>query len=351
MEMDFHIFTPKNKEKIDFSPGIHGEETQRINVKPELKDLEQGFIICESCGCKVLIKDNISLSIAKCPACSTSNFIPMLIKDYWLYEPLGGGGMGCVYHAFHRCDSKLEFAVKVLNREKKNDKFLIDSLMEEAKIGFRFRNHPHLTKVYEYGIWKEEYYAVYEFIDGIRLDQIIESPLQRTDKQIILWALQLLSAEQHIFDSGYLFRDLKPQNVIIDRNGNVKMIDYGLAISIEKAINGDNSDHIVGSPHYIPPERIEGAPESQYSEIYSLGMLMYHLISRKTYYSSEDIRKLVEKHVTSLRMADALSKLPPKTNPEIARILIKMIRREPALRYQSYKELGAELFREFKNCA
>ena len=129
------------------------------------------------------------------------------------------------------------------------------------------------------------------------------------------------------------------------------MIDYGLAISIEKAINGDNSDHIVGSPHYIPPERIEGAPESQYSEIYSLGMLMYHLISRKTYYSSEDIRKLVEKHVTSLRMADALSKLPPKTNPEIARILIKMIRREPALRYQSYKELGAELFREFKNCA
>ncbi|MFA6566702.1 MAG: serine/threonine-protein kinase [Victivallales bacterium] len=349
--MDFHIFTPRNSGEPDFTAGIHEEKTRYIHRKPDPKGLEQGVIICENCECKVLINSNPGLGMAKCPACSTSNFIPMLIKDYWLYEPLGGGGMGCVYHAFHRCDSNLEFAVKVLNREMRNDKFLIDSLVDEAKIGCRFGNHPHLTKVYEYGIWKEEYYAVYEFIDGIRLDQIIESPVKRTDKQIILWTLQMLSAEQHIFDCGYLFRDLKPQNVIIDRNGNVKMIDYGLAISIEEAINGDKSDQIVGSPHYIPPERIEGAPESQYSEIYSLGMLLYHLISRTTYYSSEDVRKLVEKHVSSLRMADFFSKLPPKTNPEVARILMKMIKRDPSSRYQSYKELGAELFREFKNCA
>ena len=349
--MDFRAYTPVNNEELDFSTGIHEEETQHIHCKPDLEGLERGFIICENCGCKVLIKDNPSLSIAKCPVCSTSNFIPMLIKDYWLYEPLGGGGMGSVYHAFHRHDSGIEFAIKVLNREMKHDKFLIDSLLNEAKIGCKFGNHPHLTKVYEYGLWKEEYYAVYEFIDGIRLDQVIESHVKRTEKQIMLWTLQMLSAEQHIFDCGYLFRDLKPQNIIIDRNGNVKMIDYGLAISIEEAINGNKSDQIIGSPHYIPPERIEGEPESQYSEIYSLGMLVYHLISRKTYFPSADVRKLVEKHVTSLRMDSSLGSLPAKTNPELARILMKMIKRAPSSRYQSYKELGAELFREFKNCA
>lgn len=349
--MDFRKFTSDKNEDLNFSSEIHEEKTQYIRRKPDLEDLEQGYIICENCECKVLLKDNTSLSIAKCPVCSTSNFIPMLIKDYWLYEPLGGGGMGCVYHAFHRHDSNIEYAIKVLNREMVYDKFMIDSLLNEAKIGCKFGTHPHLTKVYEYGLWKDEYYAVYEFIDGIRLDQIIESPIKRTEKQIILWTLQMLSAEQHIFDCGYLFRDLKPQNIIIDRNGNVKMFDYGLAIPIEEAINGNKSDQIIGSPHYIPPERIEGSPESQYSEIYSLGMLMYHLISRKTFYSSADVRKLVEKHVTTLRVDNFHSKLPAKTSPEVARILMKMIKRDPSSRYQSYKELGADLFREFKNCA
>jgi serine/threonine-protein kinase len=349
--MDFRIFTPKNNEGLGLSLGIHEEKTQYIHRKPDVAGLEQGFIICENCDHNVLLKDNPSLSIAKCPVCSTSNFIPMLIKDYWLYEPLGGGGMGSVYHAFLRHDPSVEFAIKVLNREMKNDKFMIDSLLNEAKIGCKFGTHPHLAKVYEYGLWKEEYYAVYEFIDGIRLDRIIESPIKRTEKQIILWTLQMLSAEQHIFDCGYLFRDLKPQNIIIDRNGNVKMVDYGLTISVEEAVNGNKSDQIIGSPHYIPPERIEGGPESQCSEIYSLGMLMYHLISRKTYYSSADVRKLVEKHVTTLRIDNSLGKLPAKTNPEVARILIKMIKRDPSARYQTYKELGAELFREFKNCA
>ncbi len=349
--MDFRMSTPESDEEQDFSMGIHDEKTQYIHRKPDLEGLEQGYVLCENCECKVLIKDQPTLSMAKCPTCSASNFIPMLIKDYWLYEPLGGGGMGSVYHAFHRHDPNIEYAIKVLTREMKNDKFLIDSLLNEAKIGCRFGNHPHLTKVYEYGIWKGEYYAVYEYIDGIRLDQIIESPVKRTEKQIILWTLQMLSAEQHIFDCGYLFRDLKPQNIIIDRNGNVKMIDYGLAIPTEEAINGNKSDQIIGSPHYIPPERIEGAPESQYSEIYSLGMLVYHLISRKTYFPSLDVRKLVERHVTSTVKDSSLGKLPPKTNPEVARILMKMIKRDPSSRYQSYKELGAELFREFKKCA
>ncbi len=343
--------TPRDSDELDFSTGLHEEKTQYIHRKPDLKDLERGFITCENCECKVLIDNNPSLSIAKCPSCSTSNFIPMLIKDYWLYEPLGGGGMGCVYHAFHRHDPNIEFAIKVLNREMKNDTFMIDSLLNEAKVGCKFGNHPHLATAHEYGLWKGEYYAVYEFVDGIRLDQIIESPVKRTEKQIILWTLQMLSAEQHIFDCGYLFRDIKPQNIIIDRNGNVKMFDYGLAILIEEAINGNKSDQIIGSPHYIPPERIEGAPESQYSEIYSLGMLMYHLISRKTYYSSIDVRKLVEKHVTSTRTDNFLGELPAKTNPAVAAILMKMIKRDPSSRYQSYKELGADLFREYKNCA
>ncbi|OGV40525.1 MAG: hypothetical protein A2X48_03110 [Lentisphaerae bacterium GWF2_49_21] len=330
---------------------LHREKTQQIITKPDLDYLEEGFIICSNCGCRIFLEDNPPLSISKCRECSNSNFIPLLIKDFWLYEPLGGGGMGSVYHSFFRQNSNVEAALKVLPRKMKNDNFLIESLIGEARSGSKFSNHPHLTKVYEYGLWEDEYYAAYEFIDGIRLDQIIESPVKRPDKQILLWALQILSAEQHIYDSGFLFRDLKPQNVMIDKNGNVKMIDYGLAITVQDALSGSNAENILGSPHYMPPERIVGAPESQYSEIYSLGMLLFHMISRQTFYSSEDIKHLVEKHVVSLRMNNPMMKLPANTNPELVRIVCKMINRNPSARYQTYKELGAELFREFKKTA
>jgi len=349
--MDFHMFKHGNEHADSGILDLHREKTQLITIKPELDYLEDGFILCSNCGTRIHLDNSIPLSISKCPGCSSSNFIPLLIKDYWLYEPLGGGGMGSVYHAFNRHDSAIEYAVKILPRKLKNDNFLIESLITEARTGSKFGNHPHLTKVYEYGLWLEEYYAVYEFIEGIRLDQIIESPVKRPDSQILLWSLQILSAEQHMYDCGYLFRDLKPQNVLIDRDGNVKMIDYGLAIPVQEAINGSKADQILGSPHYIPPERIVGAPESQYSEIYSLGMLMFHMISGPTFYSAEDIKHLVEKHVLSLRMNNSLGKLPAKTNPEIVRILNKMIKRDPSQRYQSYKELGAELFREYKNMA
>ncbi|MFZ2654789.1 MAG: serine/threonine-protein kinase [Victivallales bacterium] len=349
--MNFNLF---KHERGDLDTGmldLHREKTQRIMGKPELGYLEDGFIICSNCGSRIHLEKNVPLSISKCPDCSNSNFIPFLIKDYWLYEPLGGGGMGSVYHAFDRHNSDTEYAVKILPRKMKSDSFLIESLISEARTGSKFGNHPHLTKVYEYGVWLNEYYAIYEYIEGIRLDQIIESPVKRPDSQILLWSLQILSAEQHIYDCGYLFRDLKPQNVLIDRSGNVKMIDYGLAIPAQEAINGSKADQILGSPHYIPPERIVGAPESQYSEIYSLGMLMFHMISGQTFYSSEDIKHLVEKHVLSLRMNNSLGKLPDKTNPEIVRILNKMIKRDPSQRYQSYKELGAELFMEYKKTA
>jgi eukaryotic-like serine/threonine-protein kinase len=349
--MNFHIFTPRSNDEDSGVMDLHREKTQIIMNKPDLGYLEEGFIICSNCGARISLEDNTPLSISKCHKCSNSNFIPFLIKDQWLYEPLGGGGMGSVYHAFDRQNAEIEYAVKILPRKMKHDNFLIESLISEARTGSKFSNHPHLTKVYEYGLWLGEYYAVYEFIEGIRLDQIIESPVKRPDSQIILWALQILSAEQHIYDCGYLFRDLKPQNVLINRNGNVKMIDYGLSIPVQEAINGSKADQILGSPHYIPPERIVGDPEAQYSEIYSLGMLMFHLISGQTFYSSEDIKHLVEKHVLSLRMHNSMGKLPSNANPEIVRILNKMIRRDPSQRYQSYKELGAELFSEYRKSA
>ncbi len=339
-----------SEDTTSLGQSFHREKTQKINSKPPLADLEQGYSRCLHCGLQLSLSDFDGLSISRCHKCDTPIFIPMIVKDYWLYEPLGGGGMGSVYHAFHRTNSKIEYAVKILPRSKKKDSCLVDSLVHEAKVCWKLGEHQHLTKVIDYGKWLDEHFAVFDYVDGIRLDHLIESPVKRSEKQILLWALQILSAEQHMFDKGYLFRDLKPQNIIIDRKGNVKLIDFGLALPVEDALNAMH-DQIQGSPYYIPPERIVGAGESQHSEIYSLGMVVFHIIARKPYYSAEDVKSLVSKHVVALRVNSLAGKLPAKVNPRIVSALNKMIARNPANRFHSYKEAAAELFSVYKECA
>jgi serine/threonine protein kinase len=137
---------------------------------------------------------------------------------------------------------------------------------------------------------------------------------------------------------------------MIDKNGNVKLFDFGLAMPLEQALN-NNSEQIQGSPYYMPPERIVGAGESQYSEIYSLGMVVFHVLAKQPYYSADDIKSLVGKHVVALRVNSLNSKLPAKTNPELIRIIEKMIARIPEERYHTYREVAAELFKLYKASA
>jgi eukaryotic-like serine/threonine-protein kinase len=332
------------------SQNFHREKTQKINSKPPIADLQEGFIRCSQCGVEMEIDSYDGLSMGRCPNCDTPAFFPLLIKDYWLFEPLGGGGMGSVYHAFHKTNPDLEYAVKVLPRKRKGEQYLIDSLITEAKVSWQLGDHQHLNKVIDYGCFGDEYFAVFDYIEGIRLDHVIDSPVKRPEKQVILWALQILSAEQHMFNKGYLFRDLKPQNIMIDKKGNIKLIDFGLAMPIEQALNPE-SDQIQGSPYYIPPERIVGAGESQHSEIYSLGMVLFHILAKKPYYSAEDVQSLVSKHVVALRVNNLAGKLPSKVNPHIIDTLSKMIARNPNKRFHTYKTTAAALFEIYKKCA
>lgn len=339
----WHIFghKPEEEEKEE-------EPTQPSNnEQPDLEMLNNHCYKCDFCSAVHTLIDQPPLSLVKCTECGSPNFIPLLIKDYWLYKPLGSGGMGSVYKAMYNINPELEFALKILPREKKEDPVLSKALLNEATIGQSLGRHPHLIAVTDYGHYKDEYFIALEFCEGIRLDQVIDMPEPINQKYILLWGLQLLSAEQQIWDSGYLYRDMKPQNIMIDPNKNVRLYDYGLCVD-KNNFSNTSSNIVQGSPLYMPPERIVGLDENMSSEIYSIGMVMYHALAKKTYYSATDAFELAKKHVTSMRTSTVSSKLPQHVSPHIAEILDKMLPRNPADRYQSFKEAALAIKQAYK---
>jgi serine/threonine protein kinase len=328
--------------------GDKSEDGQAIeDVKPDLDLLNGNCYECEFCSSVHSLINQVPLSISKCEDCGSSNFIPYLVKHYWLYKPLGGGGMGSVYKAIYYDNPKWEFAVKVLPRKKKDDPKLIETLINEATIGKSFGQHPHLIAVADYGKYHDEYFAALEFCEGKRLDQIIELPDPINQKYVLLWGLQLLSAEQQIWDSGYLYRDMKPQNIMIDPDKNVRLYDFGLCVPKDDSTDSD-SDMVQGSPLYMPPERIVGMEENMSSEIYSIGMVMYHALTRKTYYTASGAFELAKKHVTSLRTTSVAHKLPSYVNPLMANLLDRMLARIPKNRYQAFRDVAIDIKHIYK---
>ncbi len=315
--------------------------------KPDLDLLNGHCFECEFCSSVHSLIDQVPLSIAKCPDCGASNFIPYLIKHYWLYKPLGGGGMGSVYKAIYYDNPKWEFAIKVLPREKKDNPKLIEALVNEASIGKSFGQHPHLIAVADYGKYNDEYFAALEFCKGKRLDLIIDQTETVNQKYVLLWAMQLLSAEQQIWDAGYLYRDMKPQNIMIDMDKNTRLYDFGLCIPKDQS-NDSDSELVQGSPLYMPPERIVGMKENMSSEIYSIGMVIFHALTRKTYYTASGAFELAKKHVTSLRTTSVATKLPVYVNPLIANVLDKMLARIPKNRYQNFKDVAIDIKNIYK---
>ncbi|HOK05024.1 MAG TPA: serine/threonine-protein kinase [Victivallales bacterium] len=313
-----------------------------MNRNLNKSDLENGFIKCESCSFQITLANYERLSVQKCPSCSAPNFIPTKISSYWLYQPLGGGGMGRVYKAISLVKDGI-FAIKLLPATRTQSSQLVENLQREAQVGKALGEHKNIIPIIEYGEDKDDFFIVSEFAEGERLDNLISAKKHFEENETWLIALQIIEAEMHIISRGYLFRDLKPENIIIDKNGNLKLYDYGLCLPIEQASSGMiHSENIEGSPFYLPPERVVGAPEGEYSEIYSLGMVIFHMLTGKTYYSEAEIKDLITKHVTSLRISSTETHLKHCSKRTIE-IIDKMIKRRPNDRYHSFSILKQEI--------
>jgi serine/threonine protein kinase len=319
----------------------------------DFASVTEGYLFCTSCSSRILLENLPPLTEADCPQCGKNNFIPLQLENYWLFLPIGGGGLGYVYKAFN-VETGVICAVKLLQDEEKKDKFVVDSFIREAEIGLEICDHSNVCTVFGYGLLEDEYYVASEFLDGERLDALVSGKEGRIDEgKILSWGLQILSALEHIYSCGFLYRDLKPQNLMVRSNGeDITLFDFGLCLELGDIEYNSGDGTIEGSPQYFPPERCDFEKEGMFSEIYSLGMVLIFCLTGEPYYDAETPMELLKQHVSRQRDKSVFEKLE-KCNPDIAAIIDTMIKRDPEERFQTYKEAYAELekiYKMYRNC-
>ncbi len=315
------------------------------NIKFSVEMWQSGIVICPKCTMPIETEEKI-LGIHPCPNCQSPVFFPCKLKDYVLYSPLGTGGLGRVFLALKVGSPDKKYAVKVSNHAFTGDEYSLRILLREANTGLDLGKHPNIVEILDVDMVGSLVFVVLPLIEGMRLDRLIAHSRTLSERKALHLVSQIIDAEIHICGKGFLYRDLKPENIIVDKRGNAKLFDYGLTIrkdSTGEAGKLEYSDDIEGSPYYIPPERILGFPENESSEIYSMGMMLYHMLKGQPYFSTvTELEQIVRSHVLDLKGISVADELKQCTTRMI-RLIDRMITRIPSMRYQSLNELKLDI--------
>jgi serine/threonine protein kinase/tetratricopeptide (TPR) repeat protein len=278
---------------------------------------------------------------------------PEKVSHYRILEKLGAGGMGVVYLAE---DMKLgrKVAIKVLSHEFTTNKDRLHRFEQEASAASNL-NHPNILTIHEVGIDDGRHYIATEFIDGITLRRKIAASKLETP-EILDIAVQVASALEEAHSAGIVHRDIKPDNIMVRRNGYVKVLDFGLA-KLTETIDRSPSDGeastrvlvhtdagvVMGTSHYMSPEQARGKPVDARSDIWSLGVVIYEMVAGRTPFEGETSTDVIV--AITQKDPPALARFAPDVPPELDWIVMKALRKDRDERYQTIKELITDLRR------
>ena len=262
---------------------------------------------------------------------------------YLLEELVGEGGMANVYRAMDLKEQRT-VAVKILKEECTESEEMVRRFKNESK-AISILNHPGIVKVYDVSVTDKIQYMVMEYVDGITLKEYLSlrgGPL--TWKETLHFITQVLEALSHAHSKGVVHRDVKPQNIMLQSNGQVKLMDFGIA-RFSQAENYALGDKAIGSVHYISPEQAKGMPTDATTDIYSVGVMMYEMLSGKLPFESNSAVSVAIKQISD--EAVPLSKLMPDLPTGLSEICCKAMAKDHRDRYQSAPAM-LEAIRQFK---
>jgi eukaryotic-like serine/threonine-protein kinase len=258
---------------------------------------------------------------------------------YRIQRKLGAGGMADVYLAE---DQELgrRVAIKILNSRHGNDDQFIERFRREAKNAAAL-NHPNIVSIYDRGEAEDTYYIAMEFLDGRTLKELIVSRGAAPINVAIEYARQILSALRFAHRHGIVHRDIKPHNVLVDGEGRVKVTDFGIARAGTSQMTETGS--IVGTAQYLSPEQARGGEVDPRSDLYSLGVVLYELLTGKTPFDGETPVEIAMKHLSNTPKPP--SALRPDVPRELDMVVMRALAKNPDERYQSADEMEADLER------
>ncbi|MDF2541788.1 MAG: hypothetical protein K0S47_1506 [Herbinix sp.] len=267
----------------------------------------------------------------------------MFISDrYEIIDKVGSGGMADVYKA--RCHRLNRFvAIKVLKPEYSNDKSFVNKFRGEAQSAAGL-SHPNIVNVYDVGDDGGLHYIVMELVEGITLKRFIERKGKLEVKEAVGIAVQIAQGMEAAHDNHIIHRDIKPQNIIISRDGKVKVTDFGIA----KATTSNTiTSNAMGSVHYLSPEQARGGYSDEKSDIYSLGVTLYEMLSGKVPFAGDNTVSVALLHIQG--EATPLRELDPEIPLSIDKIVQKCMQKRPERRYHTASELIVDLKKAITN--
>ncbi len=269
--------------------------------------------------------------------------IGMMIGDrYEILEKIGTGGMSDVYKA--KCHKLNRFvAVKVLKQEFSENANFVSKFRVEAQAAAGLM-HPNIVNVYDVGEENGIYYIVMELVEGITLKKYIEKKARLSYKEAVSIAIQISLGIEAAHNNHIIHRDIKPQNIIISKEGKVKVTDFGIA---KAATSNTITSNVMGSVHYTSPEQARGGYSDEKSDIYSLGITMFEMLTGRLPFNGETTVAIAIKHIQE--EMPSVQEFVPEIPYGVEQIVLKCCQKSPDRRYQTMASLIEDLKKSLLN--
>lgn len=260
----------------------------------------------------------------------------LLNRRYRLLEHLGTGGMAVVFKG-QDLSLRRYVAIKILRQDQTHHDEFLTRFQYEARSVANLA-HPNIVTLHDFGADGNRYYMVMEYIDGQDLKTLIRNQAPLPIDQALNYMVQICSGVGYAHRAGIIHCDLKPQNVLITKDGRLKVTDFGIARALSNIQPDEKNEIVWGSPQYFAPEQASGSAPTPASDVYSLGIVLYEMLTGQLPFDSPEPQKLALMHLKD--EPPSVRALNPDVPIEIDQIIQKVLAKEPTARYRTADQLG-----------